>query len=158
MQTGVVHMNSQTAFSTLLCFLIVGLLSFFVTPTFCIDKIQGVQPQKLANGIYAKERGDGYQGTFFIKSKQLVDVSNKMLKKSGVNYSISQYRTESEGMYVTLSDALTGEKTVKKTSLAPSFVDVNTQTVKDIKTPTHKTAMYSDSGLLFADVAGGVRQ
>lgn len=140
---------------------IVCLLSLSV-PANAIDDIKGVQPQNLASTLYGKSSGAGYQGTFFVKSPELMEIDNKMLKRAGVQYTLTQANTRSTlATYVTAETALEGTPyTSEMNTMDPnpvdttSFSEVNHQVQQQQSNESENNSNMQKTGVLFSDVSG----
>jgi hypothetical protein len=140
--------------STLLGILCV--LSFLSVRAEAIDNIKGVQPSNLANTLYSKQSGSGYQGTFFIKSPELIEIGNKMLKRAGVQYTLTQENTRGNlANYVTTESALeeTNATQQKHTSETTSFSQINHQVQSQQTEESANNSNLQKIGVLFSDVS-----
>lgn len=149
--------NKQTVF-------ILGFTIYFILmlggAVFAKGDVKGVQPVDLAATLYSKTGGAGYHGTFFIKSQELLNISNTMLRKSGVQYTLTDENTKSRlKTYVALDAPSSDDKalsvqTAKSTSYsALSFFEVNQKLAEQSKEAERQTAFSPAGGLLFSDVA-----
>jgi len=145
--------------STLL--IILCALSFLTVRTHAIDSIKGVQPQSVANTLYSKVSGAGYQGTFFIKSPELIEIGNKMLKRAGVHYTLTQENTRGTlATYVTTEAALEGTDYNQDTKTKPtrhidtnSFSEINHQVQSNQTNKNGDDSNMQRTGILFTDVS-----
>jgi hypothetical protein len=145
--------------------ILIGFLLFALSvPVSAIDDIKGVQPSSLANTLYSKQSGSGYQGTFFIKSPELIEVGNKMLKRSGVQYTLTKNNTRSSlPSYITTEEAIAqgtdapAPAIAKSTTNSPSFSDINHQ-VRENTEGTTSSAARQSNGTLFSDVSTLLQQ
>jgi len=144
-----------------------GILLFILLGTLqvsAIDAIKGVQPQKLASTLYSKDRGAGYQGAFFIKSPELIEIGNVMLKKSGVQYTLTNENTRGRlANYVTTEAAVAvidtevqSEALRSVPALTTSFSEVNQQVQAQPENAT--AAAIQRNGALFSDVSDLLQQ
>ncbi len=138
------------------------LLSIMGVSTSAIDTVKGVQPSSLAVTLYSSRSvGAGYQGTFFIKSTELIDISNKMLQRAGVQYTLTKDNTRSTlASYVTTEAVTEDTKTTPTVILVavdtPSFSEVN-QKLKQASEANNDASRQSN-GILFSDVSSLLHQ
>lgn len=138
-----------------------GLLSFQGTAIHAIDNVTGVKPSALAGMLHGQKGGSGYHGTFFVKSPELIEIGNNMLKRSGVQYTITNENTRSHlNTYVTTGEALGGEDVAPVASTirldTSSFSQVNEQVQAQNENAT-AVATQRD-GALFSDVSDLLQQ
>ncbi len=142
----------------LLLFIFLG--SFQVS---AIDNVKGVQPAALANTLY-KDGGSGYHGTFFIKTPELIEIGNNMLKKSGVQYTLTNENTRGRLKTYVTTEAVTGvtdtEGSLEIVKSVPasttSFSEVNQQVQSQTENAT--ASAIQRSGTLFSDVSDLLQQ